>query len=108
MKIPDALRFAGWGWIGGAVGSTILGLVWPVILPGVVRVGHYYGSGPSILQLLLMAALFEAPAALVGGFIGGRLPREGGRTEQRLAAAIGGLIAAIPFAGYCFWFFSGW
>lgn len=108
MKLVDNLKFAGWGWVGSAVGIVVVGLVWPLILPGIVRPDHYYGSGPNLVQLMGLAILISSPAALVGGLVGGRLPREGGRTEQRLAAMILGFMASIPFAGYCLLTFSGW
>jgi len=45
---------------------------------------------------------------LVGGFIGSRIPREGGQTEQFMMAAIMGIIFSLPFACMVLWFFTGW
>jgi acid phosphatase family membrane protein YuiD len=55
-----------------------------------------------------LAIIFGSPAALVGGLIGSRVPKEGGQTEQFIMAAIFGVILALPFACMGLWFFTGW
>jgi len=51
--------------------------------------------------------VIATPAAIIGGFIGSRLPREGGSTEQTLVAVVVGAILAVPFACMSLWLLSG-
>ncbi len=108
MKISQFFSFAILGWFGGALITLILGLLWPVIFPAVIRVDHYYGFGPGLLDIVVYALVFATPAALIGGLIGGRAPKEGGRREQLIAAMIVGGALAIPFGCYGMWVFTGW
>lgn len=108
MKIPRPLAFALTGWVVGAVVIVGVGLYWPTIFPAIVMNQHYYGSGPGLPAIIGMALVFASPAALVGGLIGSRIPREGGRTEQFVMAAIVGVILALPCACMGLWFFTGW
>ena len=85
-----------------------LGLLWPQIFPAIGRVGHYYGVGPGFPIILVSELIFASPAALIGGLIGGRIPREGGEREQRLMAAIVGVILALPFGCFGLWVFTGY
>ncbi len=108
FKIPPVILQALTGWLAGAVGSILMGVVWPIAFPAIVRLDHYYGVGPSVPSLVWLGFLISSPFTLVAGIVGGRLIREGGRTEQLVAAAILGLLVAIPFTGCSFWVFTGW
>ena len=108
MKIPQPLLFALTGWGAAVVATVGVGLYWPTIFPGIVELDHYYGAGPGLPLIIGLVLLVISPAALVGGLVGSRIPKEGGRTEQILMAAIIGVILALPFACYGFWFFTGW
>lgn len=108
MKLASNLRFALSGWIAGVAATILLGLVWPQIMPAIVNVEHYYGAGPGIWVIMGIVLLLASPAAAVGGFIGSRIPREGGRREQQLAAVVTGIVLAMPFACYGLWFFTGY
>ena len=66
----------------GALATLGLGLLWPTLLPAIVRIEHYYGAGPGLPLILALVLIFASPAALVGGVIGSRLPKEGGQAEQ--------------------------
>ncbi|MCX6058868.1 MAG: hypothetical protein NTW69_12035 [Chloroflexi bacterium] len=108
MKISRPLAFALTGWVVGAIATISVGLYWPTIFPAILENQHYYGIGPSLLIIIGLAMVIASPAALVGGLIGGRIPREGGQTEQYIMAAIMGIIFALPFACMGMWFFTGW
>ena len=108
MKIPRALLFALTGWLVSVVAIIGIGLLWPTIFPAIVRTEHYYGVGPNLPAILGLAIIFGSPAALVGGIIGSRIPKEGGQTEQLIMASIFGVILALPFACMGLWFFTGW
>jgi hypothetical protein len=108
MKIRQQLSFAFTGWIAGTSATLGLGLLWPSFFPAIVRVEHYYGAGPGLTLILALVLIWASPAALAGGLIGSRLPREGGQREQMLIAAILGVLLALPFGCWGFWFFTGW
>lgn len=108
MKIPQFLLHLLTGWLAGVFATLGLGLLWPAIFPAIVRVNHYYGPGPSLPIILGIGLILASPAALVGGLIGGRVPKEGGPSDQILAAAIGGVVLALPFGCWVLWFFTGW
>ena len=59
------------------------------------------------LLILALILLIVSPAALVGGLVGGRLPKEGGQLGQLIMAAICGIIVAVPLSCAGFWV-SGW
>jgi hypothetical protein len=108
MKIPRPLVFALTGWVVSAVAIVGVGLIWPAVFPAIIRINHYYGIGPSLLTIIELAIVFASPGGLLGGVVGSRLPREGGRNEQLLMAGIMGIIFALPFACFGLWFFTGW
>lgn len=105
--MPRTLSYAITGWIAGAAAAIALVLVWPSIFPGILHPEHYYGFGPSLFQLLLLALLIMTPAALVGGVIGGRLSVEGGDSGQRVIAIIIAIVFSLPFTCFVFWTFTG-
>lgn len=108
FRLPHFIIHAGIGLLADAVGSLVVGILFPIIFPSIVRLDHYYGVGPSVPLLMVYAFCVSIPFSLVGGIVGGRLIREGGRNEQLVAAALLGFIAALPF-GFCsFWVFNGW
>ena len=108
MKIPRPLLYALTGWVAN-VGFTLgLGFLWPIIFPGIVNVEHYYGAGPSLPVIIGMVILLASPAALIGGFVGSRLPIEGGQKTQMLTAAVFGILVAFPCGCWGLWVFSGW
>lgn len=94
------------GWIAGIAAVLLLGVVWPSAFPGIVNVQHYYAYGPALPAIVIGAMVVASPAAALGGLVGSRMPREGGRTEQILVAGLMGIILALPFGCLIFWFFS--
>jgi len=108
MKIWRTLSFSLTGWLAGVIATVIVGLLWPTIFPAVVRIEHYYGAGPGLPAIIGIVSIFASPAALIGGLIGGWVPREGGRTDEYIMAVIFGVLLALPFSCYGLWFFTGW
>lgn len=101
------LLFLFTGWIAGDLTTLGLGLVWPAIFPGILRVSPDYGAGPSLPIIIGIVLILASPAALAGGLIGGRLSREGGQSDQIRTAAIGGASLALPFGCLGYWLLSG-
>ncbi len=108
MKMIKHLRFLAAGWLAGLV--TIIGLswIWPTVFPGIIQAEHYDVPEIGLPFILGVALLIATPFALLGGLIGSRLPREGGRTEQTVLAALFGAMFVIPFGCATLWLFSGY
>lgn len=102
------LRFPLAGWAGGLAAALGLAWLWPAILPALVRVEHYYGVGPSLGQLVGMTLIVTSLPALIGGWLGSRIPREGGPTEQFIMAAVVGAVVTLPFGCLTLWAWTGW
>lgn len=110
MKLAVLVRSAAAGWAAGALGLLLLSLAWPSIFPGFVNYKHYDPNGPApnlagIIVIVLAAASLPA---IIGGIVGGRIPKEGGRREQYLMSAIFGMILAMPCGCFVLWLFSGY
>jgi hypothetical protein len=103
MTLREHLLFAFTGWLAGV--CVMLGVGF-IIFPALVGTPHSFGAGADRL-ILGLVVLLVSPAALVGGLVGGRLPKEGGRVGQLLMAAIAGVIAAVPLSCVGFWY-TGW
>src|SRR5262245_25322028 len=108
MKRTAAWTFAAAGWAAGVAATLLLGLAWPTAFPGIVNNSHYYGAGPGLPLIILGALVAASPAAAVGGLLGSRIIREGGRTEQMAAAGLAGIFLALPCACLSFWWFTGY
>ena len=103
MKILQHILNALVGWIAGLLITVGFAFLWLKIIPEIDRTGQGRGFW-TILSLILLVI---SPAAIAGGVIGGRLPKEGGRTNQMLYATIFGLLFPLPFACFLFWY-TGW
>ena len=108
MSISKNLRYPIAGWVAGVVTILLLYWIWPAIFPGIVNADHYDAPQTSFLFILGVAILVATPAALIGGLLGSRAPREGGRTEQTIVAALVGGLLTLPFACMTLWLFSGY
>lgn len=106
-KLFKNLRYPLIGWIAGVGTVVVLLWIWPSIFPGITNADHYNAVDPGTWFIFGLTLLIATPGALIGGFIGSRLPREGGETEQTLVAALVGIVFTIPFACYSLWVFSG-
>ena len=103
MKASQMILTALIGWIAGMVSLLVWSLLWPKILPIAGRASALPGSWKMLLVLMLVTT----PFALVGGLIGGRLSREGGRRNQLLYAIIFGAMMTLVFGSCAFWY-TGW
>ena len=109
MKLRDLLQTAAAGWLAGVLGLVLLSIAWPSIFPGFVNFRHYVATGPApnlVLIILIVLAAASLPA-IIGGVIGGRIPKEGGSRQQLLMAAIFGVVLAAPCGCFGLWLFSG-
>lgn len=100
MKFAQHLLNALSGWIAGLLMTGGFSFLWQQIFPVVDRTGQ----GPGLLTVLSLIFLIISPVAIVAGIIGGRLPKEGGRLQQMLYAALFGALFPIPFACFLFWY----
>jgi MFS family permease len=109
VKIAALLRFAIAGWVAGVLALIFLSLVWPNVLPGFVHYNHYDPTGPAPNLVLIVGVILAAASlpAIIGGVIGGRIPKEGGDRQQLMVAAIFGIILALPIGCFGLWLFSG-
>jgi drug/metabolite transporter (DMT)-like permease len=107
MKIRQNLTFMVSGWIAGELATLGFGLFWPVMFPAIIQFRHYFSAGSSMFFVLAILLILVSPLALVGGFIGSRVPKEGGRVGQLLMAAVFGIMLSLPFACLVLWYITG-
>jgi hypothetical protein len=103
MTIRQNLLFALTGWVAGVCGIAATALL---VFPALLGTPKSIRSLPDLLAFALVM-LLVSPAALLGGLIGGRAPREGGRVGQLIMAAIVAVVAAVPLSCVAFWY-TGW
>jgi MFS family permease len=110
MKLIALLQSAAVGWVAGVLAMLILTFAWPSIFPGFVNYKHYdpTGPAPNLGLIVLIDVLAASLPALVGGVVGGRLPKEGGRRQELLMAGIFGIILAVPVGCFGLYLFSGY
>jgi hypothetical protein len=99
-KIVNLLLNILTGWVAGILTLLVLSSVWRNVFPVVDR----SGEGPYLPYVLLLLALMVSPFSALGGFIGGRLSREGGRQEQLIYAAVFGLFLTVPVGIFLLWY----
>jgi hypothetical protein len=103
MKTIQTLVFACVGWVSGLLATLGLSGLLPKILPVTDRVSAVEGSW----KFLPIVLVLVTPAALVGGVVGSKLVKEGGRREQIIYAILFGIIFTLPFAACILWY-TGW
>ena len=110
MKLVNLLRNAAAGWAAGVAALLLLSFAWPSIMPGFVNYRHYdpAGPAPNLPLIVLTIVLAASLPAVVGGIVGGQLPKEGGNRQQLFLAAIFGVILALPLACFGLYLFSGY
>ena len=74
------------GWVAGLITLIILSFLWRLVIPVVDRTGQ----GMGVVGVLVWILKYVSPVALIGGIIGGLLPREGTRKDQIIYAALFG------------------
>jgi hypothetical protein len=103
MKISHHLINALVGLVSGILITIGFSYLWKAILPVVDRTGQG-ASQPIVLTIILILLV---PITIAGGVIGGRIPREGGKNEALVYAALFGVLFALPFSCFLFWY-TGW
>jgi hypothetical protein len=103
MKASQMILSALVGWIAGMVSLLVWSFLWPQIMPMAGRASAL----PGFWKMLLVLMLVMTPFGLVGGLIGGRLAREGGRRGQFIYAAALGALLTVVFGTCAFWY-TGW
>ena len=107
MQIRQHLLYAAAGWLAGASATLLCGIVGPAVFPGLVQAGHYPNPIPALPLVVVVVLIVVSPLALLAGLVGGRLPSEGGRSEQILVAGVFGALIALPAACVGLWYFGG-
>jgi CBS domain containing-hemolysin-like protein len=99
-KIVNHLLNALTGWIIGILTTLALSFLWLNVIPVVDRTGQ----GPGLPMIVLILIEMVSPVSIIGGFLGGMIPKEGGRTDQTTYAAILSAFLTTPFALFLFWY----
>jgi hypothetical protein len=103
MTMRQNLVFALTGWLAGL--CSIVGVAL-LVFPALLGTPKSIRTAPDLFVFVLVV-LLVSPAALVGGLIGGRTPKEGGQSVQLIMAAVVAVIAAVPLSCVAFWY-TGW
>ncbi len=88
------------GWIIGALTVLVLGFIWLNVIPVVDRTGQ----GPGLPKVILALIGMVSPFSIIGGLLGGMIPKEGGRRDQAFYAAMIGGFITTPVALFLFWY----
>jgi len=99
-KITTHLLNALTGWIIGILTTLVLGFLWLNVIPIVDRTGQ----GPGLPMVVLALIEMVSPVSIIGGFLGGMIPKEGGRKDQAVYAAILSVFLTAPVALFLFWY----
>jgi hypothetical protein len=103
MTIRQNLLFALVGWAVGV--CSVLGIAL-IVFPVFFGISKSIRTLPDLLAFALVVVLVS-PATLLGGLIGGRALKEGGRSGQLIMAAVVGVMAAVPLSCIAF-YYTGW
>lgn len=98
-KIGDLLLSALSGWVAGVLSILLLGWIWLQVFPVEERAGQ--GAGLSLALKLIIT--YMTPVTIIGGLLGGRIPREGGIKDKLAFAALLGFLFPLPFT--CLFFY---
>jgi hypothetical protein len=99
-KIVNHFLNALWGWIIGILTTLVLSFLWLNIIPVVDRTGQ----GPGLPMVILILIEMVSPFSIIGGFLGGMIPKEGGRKDQAIYAAFLSAFLTTPVALFLFWY----
>ena len=88
------------GWFIGILTTLVLSFIWLNVIPVVDRTGQ----GPGLPMVILALIEMVSPVSIIGGFLGGMIPKEGGRRDQAIYAAILGAFLTTPFALFLLWY----
>lgn len=99
-KIVNLCLYGLTGLVAGSLTTLGLSVVWLNIFPVIERTGE--GAGLPVVLTFILGVL--APVSIIGGLIGGLIPREGGRKDHLIYAAIISVFITFPFAAFLFWY----
>ncbi len=99
-KITNHLLNALTGWFFGILTTLGLAFIWLNVIPVVDRTGQ----GPGLPMVILALIEIVSPFSVIGGFLGGMIPKEGGRKDQAVYAAILSGFLTAPVALFLFWY----
>lgn len=99
-KIVSLLLSALTGLVAGSLTTLGLSFLWLRFLPVVDRTGQ----GPGLPLVLLVILGILSPVSIIGGLVGGSIPKEGGRKDQTIYAVIISCFLTIPFALFTLWY----
>src|SRR5205085_10720354 len=94
------------GWLTVTAVVLIVGLGWPTVFPTGQKLAEFYHSNLGYPLVILTAILLATPGALLGGFVGSRIPREGGRFDQHVAAGLVAILLALPCSCLTMWYLT--
>ena len=100
QKIVNHILNAITGWIIGILTTLALSFLWLNVIPVVDRVGQ----GPNLPTIVLILMGMVSPVSIIGGLLGGMIPKEGGRKDQAVYAAILSAFMTTPFALFLLWY----
>ena len=92
-KIGYHFIYALTGWVAGFLAILFLGWVWLNVFP----VEDRAGQGAGLLRAFELIITYMTPVTIVGGILGGRIPREGGIKDKLAYAALLGFLFPLPF-----------
>ncbi len=99
-KILTILSNTIFGWIVGLITTLGLAYLWLHVLP----VEDRTGQGSTLWAVIIYLLMRVSPFAIIGGLIGGLIPKEGNRTDQLFYAALISFFLSTPVALFLFWY----
>jgi len=106
-KILNIILIAIIGWVAGLLTTFALGFIWLHVFPVVDRVipgAGILGEISYLIQFVIYVIWIISPVAIIGGIIGGLIPREGTRKDQLVYAAIISGALTTPVALFFLWY----
>jgi hypothetical protein len=99
-KIVNHFLNALTGWIIGLLTTLVLSFLWLNVIPVMDRTGQ----GPGLPMVIWVLMQMVSPFSIVGGFLGGMIPKEGGRKDQAIYASVLSAFLTTPVALFLFWY----
>ncbi len=88
------------GLVAGLITMLALGWLWLHIIPVIDRTG----VGAGLVAVLIYVAGYVTPVSIIGGFLGGLIPKEGTRKDQLFYAALVGGGLTTPVSLFLYWY----
>ncbi len=88
------------GWVAGLITMLVLGYLWQHLIPVIDRTGQ----GAGLIGVLLYIFGYVTPVSLIGGILGGLIPKEGTRRDQLIYAGLIGGALTTPLSLFLYWY----